>query len=215
MFTVNDYLTFRIHGGAGTHRGGFADQLGHFLKDLETLMAKDSGEIFSVIMPGFNSLANIHPLLVHFPIAFLTAFLVFDIAGSLFRNHEWRRFAGWFLYLGAASAILTVAAGFQAAATVAHSDAVHQIMERHKQYAITVTSLAVFLSVWRFIARGYFGIIANILYLSLAALMCLIMALGADLGGLMVYNHGVGVAAVKQSSHNHDHAHSHDLVHTH
>lgn len=213
MFMVNDYLSFGVHGGA--HSGGFADRLGHFLKNLEALLAKDTGEIAATLLPGYHSLPNIHPLLVHFPIAFLFTFLVFDIIGSLLRNQECRRFAGWLLYLGSASAVLTVAAGFQAAATVAHSDAVHPIMMQHKNYALAITSLAILLSLWRFVVSARFGVMANILYLTLAAIMCFTLSLGADLGGLMVYQHGIGVAAVKQPPHVHNATHGHALPHEH
>jgi uncharacterized membrane protein len=44
---------------------------------------------------------------------------------------------------------------------------------------------------------------ANAFHLSLSAIVVLAILLGADLGGLMVYQHGVGVKAVPQPDDHH------------
>ncbi len=206
MFSINEYLFFRVHGGIG-HGSGFAEQLGHYLKNLEILLTKEPEEIFTALLPGLSTLPNIHPILVHFPIAFLTAFVFTDILGRLFKNDELRRTASWLLYLGTVSAFMTVAAGLQAAATVAHSDAVHEIMEQHETYGFTVAFLSFVLSIWRFVSKTSFNFLTTSLHLGLAVLTCIVLALGMDLGGLMVYKYGVGVAAVKQPTNTHKHNH--------
>jgi len=48
-----------------------------------------------------------------------------------------------------------------------------------------------------------------------AGIMCGIMALGADLGGLMVYRYGVAVSAVKVSPESLMHMHDGDDDHQH
>lgn len=213
MINVNDFLSMQIHGGSDSD--GIAARVEGLLTFIEDLIAKDSGEITFTLMPGLAEMPNIHPLLVHFPIAFLTAFLALDFFGSLFKQIPWRNVAGWLLYLGTVSALLTVAAGFQAAATVPHGDAVHVIMEQHKNHGLFVLGIAVFLSLWRIAAGGVVKSLANGFYLLLSAVMVIIMVLGADLGGLMVYQHGIGVTTVAKPAaettqdHHHDHNHSH------
>lgn len=216
MFNVVDHLIFQIHGGSDHHGGGVAGGMEKLLTTMETLLTKEPSEIFAEIMPGLASIPNIHPMLVHFPIALLLLFFLVDLAGALLKNSDIRRTAGWFLYTGTLGALLAVAAGLQAASTIPHSSAVHEIMMQHRNYGITVASLAVLLSIWRFLAHGRFSTLGSILHLVLAAVTCIIMMLGADLGGLMVFKYGVAVppdvhsvATPSTQDHSHSHTHSH------
>ncbi|MBT4145385.1 MAG: hypothetical protein HOE45_00595, partial [Gammaproteobacteria bacterium] len=111
----------QIHGGGND--GGFSPVKGleAFLTFLDSLATKSPAEIFAAIMPGISAMDNIHPLLVHFPIALFSLFFVADTLGGLFSKLTWRRFATPLLYLGTLSAIVTVSAGFQAAYSVLHN----------------------------------------------------------------------------------------------
>jgi hypothetical protein len=93
-------------------------------------------------------------------------------------------------------------------------------MERHEHFGISVLSLAVVLSIWRLKSGGLIRGGANNFFLILSALLCVLMMLGADLGGLMVYHYGVAVKAapVPQDSYSHIHdagdAHKNADVHS-
>ncbi|MGR9114352.1 MAG: DUF2231 domain-containing protein [Gammaproteobacteria bacterium] len=159
-------------------------------------------------------MANIHPLLVHFPIAFLIGFFLLDLLASLIGKKQWRDAAGAMLYFGTIGAALTVVAGFIAADTVAHGDDVHDIMTRHQAIGVAVLSLATLLSLWRFLAGSLIAGAANALFLILSGLLCLLLLLGADLGGLMVYRYGVAVdsragGVSESAAHSHQHSHQH------
>ncbi|MGJ0517148.1 MAG: DUF2231 domain-containing protein [Methylomicrobium sp.] len=223
--TLFNSLTFMVHGGAD-HDGGVAAAVAGLLSFLEKLAGMEPPEIFAEIFPGIASMQNIHPLLVHFPLAFLSTFFVLDLAGSLFRKPNWRVVASWLLYLGAVSSIFTATAGLIAAESVPHGGGVHEIMENHERYGITVVIMSLLLSAWRVLKGGAIEGPANSLFLILAAVMCGVMTLGADLGGLMVYRYGVSVSAVPVTEdalmHSHggeaesnDHEHNHDHEHTH
>ena len=213
MIDVYNFLSFQIHGGSAGHKAsdGVAGAVEQFLTFLESLVGLSPAEMFSVILPGFSSMVNVHPLIVHFPIAFLVAFFLIDLIGSLIRNQKWRQLAGGLLYLGAIAAAAAVFAGFLAAATVEHGDNVHLILERHKNFGISVLSLSVILSIWRLLSGGVIKGAANIVFLLFAALLNILMMLGADLGGLMVYKHGVAVEAVEETmiDYFHEHTHTH------
>jgi len=227
MIDMNNFLSFQIHGGAD-HGGGVADSVATLLTFIEGLSAQNAPDIFSALMPGIAAMDNIHPVLVHFPIAFLAAFFALDLIATLAKKQQWRDVASWLLYLGAVFAVFTVIAGFNAAGSVAHGEDVHPIMEQHKDFGITVLSLAIFLSIWRAVSGGVIQGIANIFFLVLAAAMFTVMLLGADLGGLMVYQYGVAVKSlqieapgVHQHEHadeaepNHEHEHGHEHGHDH
>lgn len=207
-------LTFMIHGG-GDHGGGIAEALSALLGFIDKLTVMEPPEMFAALLPGIAAMQNIHPLLVHFPIAFLSAFFLLDLVGSLGNKPAWRNVASWLLYLGAAASIATATAGFIAAGTVPHGGDVHEIMEHHEHFGITVVVFALLLSAWRALKGGIIGGPANTLFLLLAAIMCGIMTLGADLGGLMVYRYGVSVAAVPVTEEALRHSHDGDEAHEH
>ena len=210
MVDMNNFLSFQIHGGAD-HGGGIAEGIASLLAFFEGLTAHDSPGIFPALMPGLSSMDNIHPLLVHFPIAFLSAFFALDVVGTLAKKPQWRNVASWLLYLGTVAAVFTVTAGFIAAGSVAHGDDVHAIMERHEHFGVSVLSLATLLSAWRLKTGGVIEGGANSFFLILAALLCVLMMLGADLGGLMVYRYGVAVKAAQvQDIGVHEHVHEHE-----
>ena len=211
----------QIHGG-GNHGGlGAVKGLEAFLTFLESLSTKSPAEIFAAFMPGISAMDNIHPLLVHFPIALFTLFFFADTLGSLFSKPAWREFATPILYIGTLSAILTVAAGLQAAYSAPHNDATHAIMLRHQAFGISVTVLALILSLRRLFAPDSFIYTKTYGHFALSGLLVLCLTLGADLGGLMVYQYGVAVAPVMQQNkidkqvpqHRHDHG-STPHVHT-
>jgi uncharacterized membrane protein len=223
---MNNFLSFQIHGGAD-HGSGIAESVASLLTFIESLTTKAPAEIFSSIMPGIAGMDNVHPLLVHFPIAFLSAFFVLDVVGTLAKKTQWRSVASWFLYLGTVAAVFTVITGFNAADSVVHGQDVHGIMEHHESIGISVLSLAIVLSAWRVKSRGLIQGGANSFFLILSALLFVLIMLGADLGGFMVYKYGVAVKAtpvpedsishtlehenvdIQEPKHDHQHKHPH------
>ena len=217
---MNNFLSFQIHGNAD-HGGGIVESVSSLLAFFENLTTQGPGDILSSLLPGIAGMDNIHPLLVHFPIAFLSVFFVLDVIATLAKKPQWRAVAGWFLYVGTIAAVFTVIAGFMAADSVVHGGNVHEIMESHEHFGLSVLSLSIALSAWRIKSGGLIRGGANSLFLLLAAMLCVLMLLGADLGGLMVYQYGVAVKAVPviEGGHDHDHAdvpeHEHEHNHSH
>ena len=213
MIDVVNFLSFQVHGSAGGHKAsdGMAGSVGEFLTFVESLLGLAPSEMFAAIMPGVTSLVNVHPLLVHFPIAFLMAFFIVDLLGTLIKKDSWQQLASGLLYLGTIGAAMAVVAGLMAAGSVEHGDNVHLIMQRHKTFGLSILCLSVVLSIWRLLSAGVIKGGANIVFLTLAALLNILVILGADLGGLMVYKHGVAVEAVEVNMMDYfqEHTHSH------
>ena len=198
-----NYLSFSIHGNADGHNE-LLETLTNLLAFFDGSATTGGGTNGSNFLEGIAALANIHPLLVHFPIAFLSLFVAIDLIGTATKKSELRKFAGNLLYLGTLFAGLTVWAGMHAAETVPHGHNVHDIMERHEHLGISILGLSLALSAWR-LRRPVEGFgIYNVLSIILAG----VLIAGADLGGLMVYKYGVAVQAVTVSpedSHHHEH----------
>ncbi len=160
----------------------------------------------------FEIIPNWHPILVNFTIALLAiATLLFGVA-VIWRRGRWsasiEAAASWNLWLGAAVTALTVAAGLQAAGSVAHDEAAHLAMEDHKFWALGTAALFVLLALWnglrvRRAAPVGFAFVA---LLAVAAVGLTGTGLrGADL----VFRHGVGVLALPEPTAGHSHAGEH------
>jgi uncharacterized membrane protein len=192
-------LSFYIHGNA-EHGNGILDLLTHVLGlfDGLTIVNPENGFYFLL---GLFEIANIHPLLVHFPIAFLTFFVIIDLLGTVVQKNVWRVFASSMLYIGMLTTVVTVWAGLRASETVPHGHEVHDVMTLHQNFGIAILVLGLIMSALRLrhSPKGW-GIHS---FFSILLLTLLIM--GADLGGQMVYKYGVAVQAVMVSPNDHHH----------
>ena len=207
----------QIH-GAGHEGMDAVKGLAAFLTFLESLTTMNAAQIFAAFLPGIAALNNIHPLLVHFPISLFTVFFISDILGCFFKKPQWRQFASFTLYIGTFSAILTVAAGFQAAYLVSHNETTHLIMLRHQSFAIAITLLAISLSLYRYFADSVFLQKKTYVQFSFSTLLILLLIFAADLGGLMVYEYGVAVKKPAKIIHQaapHTHTHTEHTHHAH
>lgn len=191
-FGVDDILP-AVHGGHGEN-GGLLAWVDHLLAALTS----DGPGAWS-LLGGIEMMgANIHPLLVHFPIAFLTSFLLVESFGVVFKKPGARQLASGLLYLGAAGAVLTAAFGLIAAESVPHGALVHEIMEWHMRAGLTVAALATLLAIWRAVGGIPSSTMTEVLSLLVTMIMAIVLLLGADLGGMMVYQHGVGVHSLQE-----------------
>ncbi len=113
-------------------------------------------DIFFRVFQGIYEMPNIHPLIVHFPIALLSSFLLMELLNFFTDKESFRAAATWMLYLGTIGALAAVLAGLWAASTVEHSDEAHKVLLRHRDFGITVLAPSVFLSAWRIYSKGFF-----------------------------------------------------------
>ncbi len=194
-----------IHGDADAAGAGLVGFLDNVLNSITGLLAADAGFQW---FPGIAILGlNMHPSLVHFPIAFLSVFFLLEIVGTWWVNEKMRQVASAMLYCGAFGALLAVTAGLYAANTVPHGQDVHEIMEWHERFGLTVAGLAVVLGIWRFLTKHSLSGMEKALFLLLSTIMTVCLIFGADLGGLMVYGHGVAVQTLQQTDANQHHMH--------
>lgn len=200
VFGWHDMLP-SVHGGHGG--GGLVAVIDHLLEAL----TRDAPSSWS-LLGGIETLGvNVHPLLVHFPIAFLFGFVLTEIYGMLFKKKDARRLASGLLYLGAIGAVMTAAAGLFAAATVPHGARVHEIMEWHEKAGLTVAGLSVAMALWRRFGGIPAAAMSQTLSIFLMLILAVVLFLGADMGGMMVYKHGVAVQDLQTTIEHQHHDH--------
>jgi uncharacterized membrane protein len=150
------------------------------------------------ILPGASQLQNYHPLLVHFPIAFIYGAALLYFLAWILANDGLKWAAFWMLLLGALSAGVTLASGFYAAPGLMISQSVREeLLQHHKHLMVAASSVAGALTVWALVARPMPTRFRAVFLLGLL-LTVLLIASGADLGGEMVYNYNAGGSACPQ-----------------
>lgn len=153
-------------------------------------------------MPDFlswTSLPNLHPAVVHFPLALLPTAILFDLAGLAMRRQEWLERSAAVLYAGAAlGALLARWAGERAAdslvgvaAAIEPRIAAHSDWAHYATYALSALAVArLAVKLW---ARESVKTALRALVVVLALGALALLAYAADLGGALVYRHAVAV----------------------
>ena len=142
---------------------------------------------------------NVHPLVVHFPIALLLTATGLDIAGLALRCNRPLRFVATVLYvLGTVTLAAAYFTGRAAAATVWLPGMAHAAVADHWEWAFRaiwffgVMTLARLLLLWRLRTEPRHAIVA---LLTVAGLIGgILLGETGDRGARLVYQHGVGIA---------------------
>ena len=150
------------------------------------------------MLPGAEHLQNVHPLVVHFPIAFLMGAALFYFAAWILRKEEFAKTGFWILMVGALSLVASVATGLYAERGVMISLSVREhLLQSHENCMLATLGICTILTVWAIIARP-FPKKGRGLFLFLFLVMIGVMTVGADFGGRMVYDYNAGGNACRQ-----------------
>jgi uncharacterized membrane protein len=154
--------------------------------------------MFGILFPGVQHLQNIHPLVVHFPIAFLVGAALFYVLAWILRKDSLATTAFSILILGAISAAVAVGTGLYAedGVKIARSVRAH-LLDHHEELMIMTLLLSVGLTAWAALARPFPKKGRIIFMLGLLGLL-VVMSLGADYGARMVYDYNAGGKACSQ-----------------
>jgi uncharacterized membrane protein len=139
---------------------------------------------------------NVHPLIIHFPLALLSVSLLFDVVGAFMRKDEITRVAWWCQISGSLGLLATVVSGLQAESTVSIPQEAGQVLQTHKELAFLSVTIFSILLFWRISTKSRITQRLRLLFWSLYVGGVLIMWIGAWYGGEMVYQFGVGIRSL-------------------
>lgn len=135
---------------------------------------------------------EIHPSVVHYPLALFPAAVVADVLGKLTGSRPLMRIGAALMPVAAASAAVAAGAGLVAQEAVRTKGVSQDMLETHRNLNLTLVVASVAMAVLRsrrqvptagYLAAGLAGVAA--------------MNYTAYLGGKMVYGEGVGVEAAQ------------------
>ena len=150
------------------------------------------------MLPGARHLQNLHPLVIHFPIALLVGAVLLYVAAWLLKRDGFAQSAFVVLVMGALSLAVAVATGLYAEQGVMISLSVREhLLRPHKTSMLATLGMCAILTVWAIMARP-FPKKGRLLFLFLLLVMIGVMTAGADFGGRMVYDYNAGGSACRQ-----------------
>jgi uncharacterized membrane protein len=141
---------------------------------------------------------NLHPLIIHFPIAWRIAAVVVDVVAMAIPRAAWADTVASFLYpAGAVSAVAPYLTGRQAAATVLMPGMAVPIVQQHENWALATTMAFAIVATVRLWARfrrpqPQRAIRTALVGAALVALVFLFQT--GERGARLVYERGVGVS---------------------
>jgi uncharacterized membrane protein len=145
------------------------------------------------LLPGWAP--NVHPLLVHFPIALLVTAAALDLVACLLRRHRRVRDAATLLYvIGTLAAFAAYATGRAASQTIWVPGMAHALVTDHWNWAYRAIWFFGIMTTVRLVLLRASGRAAVVVAFALAGLVgiWLIRETG-DRGGQLVYQYRAGV----------------------
>lgn len=150
------------------------------------------------ILPGAQHLQNIHPLVVHFPIAFLIGAALFYGLAWILKSESLGQTGFCVLIIGVLGAIAAVGTGLYGEEGVMISFSVREkLLEPHEKLMLATLGLSLILAIWALVARP-FPKKGRPLFALLYLVLLGIMTLGADYGARLVYDYNAGGNACSQ-----------------
>ena len=140
-------------------------------------------------------LAQFHPKIIHFPIAFLIVYLLLELLGAIFKKDFFSKTAHLFLFFGVLGALAAVLTGNQAEdAFEGWNKTTSAILDIHSTYAnITLWYFTALLLIRTFLVlRKKFNNLFRYIFCILAIVGAYFIYQTGEHGGQMVFKYGVG-----------------------
>jgi uncharacterized membrane protein len=154
--------------------------------------------VLEALLPGAQHLQNLHPVVVHFPLAFVPGAVVFYVLAVLAGRESWAWTGLALLVLGTLSAAVAVATGLHAEPGVMVARSVRaELLDVHERLMLGTLALSTALALWGIVRRPL-PVRGRLVFLLLLAVLLAVMTRGADYGGRLVYDYNAGGAACSQ-----------------
>jgi len=142
-----------------------------------------------------NFLAEIHPRVVHFPVALLTTYSILEIIGIIFNKEFITKSALLVLCLGVVTALIAVLTGNQAATNFIHwTDDSTALLNDHQTsatYLLWASAIVCGLRIFAVIKKKFVGWIKYVFVVFAIVILFIVYKTGSY-GGDLVKKYGIG-----------------------
>ncbi len=148
-------------------------------------------------------------MIIHFPVASLLIALFLEALFVFTRRDVFKASAIILLHISALTAILAVATGYIASDALGHDAPGHDLVHQHRDVMLVVSIVLVILSAMVFKIKAIREGGLRKWLLPALLLVSALLVYGADKGGRMVFESGVGVETnvIENTHHDSDHSH--------
>ena len=149
-----------------------------------------------------NFLADIHPKVVHFPVALLTTYSLLEIVGIVFKKEFISKSALLILCLGMVTAFFAVFTGNQAFANFTFwTDESKALLDKHQTYAtylLWFSAIICGLRIFVVLKKKFTGIVKYVFILFALIMIFIVYQTGMH-GGDLVKKFGVGTELLESN----------------
>ena len=138
-------------------------------------------------------IVHLHPMLVHFPIGFLFASVLFDLINKWTHKQDFKKAAYYLLFLGLLFGIFASGVGVYIENVIEESGVSEKHLDDHKGFAIATLACFAFLFAFRVLKKNQFSENVLSLYLILSLAGLLLLTITGFYGGKLVYEDGAAV----------------------
>lgn len=138
-------------------------------------------------------LSQLHPALVHFPLALLLCALPAEMYARWRKDEFWQKAAFWLLLGGTIGAFLAAISGGWAEDALQISKDVHEKVEQHETTGYLMAWLYAALLVWKILRNTQMGKAEQAIFVGALLAASALLVYTGYLGGELVYTYGAGV----------------------
>jgi len=155
-----------------------------------------------------ETLADFHPMIVHFPIVLFILYFLFESSGIILDKEYLSKSALIILGIGVLAAVNGVLTGNQAAELIdvmnLHSQIPEELIEEHEEWAtITLWFYSFVLALRVYISsKNKFTGKLRYIFIALSLIGCYLIYETAEHGGKLVYKYGAGTELIKNEINN-------------
>ena len=143
-----------------------------------------------------DTVEDLHPISVHFPIALLLVFAGLTVYSAVWHK-DWVSSASWLLLLlGTLGAIAATVTGLVSHFAYEELE-VHEVIDNHLLWSIAATAFFVLLTLWRMVTRIRGSDVGSSApFAVLAVVGAGVLTMSGMTGGDLVFDHGINVRGI-------------------
>jgi len=134
--------------------------------------------------------SHLHPMVVHFPIALFITALGLDILSFIFKKQGYHHSALTLYVIAALMTPLVVRTGIWEATKLGLS---HPLLDKHRTFALWTMWIALMSLPLLWLIKKEAAKYFRVVFLVFLIVTAILVSIGADKGGRMVYEYGVGI----------------------